>query len=187
MEPGLSSFMPLIIVTCLLVWGVVRSRKKDEMIVDDNGNDVRRGLGGWLFILGIAVVLTPLKFFTSLYSLYMPIFTDGLLSTLGITTTSLLGIYFWGEAIINIVLFFVSIKLMFLFFGKQKIFLKFFVWYACISFAMQVLSFIVGSISTNNFSLDEEIIAGFIRALFGVMVWVPYILFSKRVKATFIK
>jgi hypothetical protein len=82
--------------------------------------------GGWLILIGIGIVISPLRIIQLLTFTHVPIFTDGtweVLTTVGSEAYSPL----WGpilsiEITINILLLASSIYLIYLFFKKKKIF-----------------------------------------------------------------
>jgi branched-subunit amino acid transport protein len=94
----------------------------------------------------------------------------------------------FGEMAINGGLVLAWIFIAFLFFSKKKVFPK---WY--IGILLFTLSFIlvdalvVKSVLPDESVFDAETTKEFGRSLVVTLIWVPYMLVSKRVKATFVK
>ena len=108
------------------------------------------GLDGWLALVGIGLILTPIAELIS-----------------GITIFTI-GISLWW------------IYIIFLFFTKKKIFPKYFI----ITKILYVVIFIFLVIIKNTSSIFIE---GLAQNTLSACIWIPYMLVSKRVKATFIK
>jgi len=87
-----------------------------------------QGLSGWLILVGIGVVISPLRMLVELIPMYKDIFENG---SWEILTTPGTGIYnaLWGpyiiiELFINILLVVTSTYLIYLFFKKKNYFLN---------------------------------------------------------------
>jgi len=150
------------------------------------------GLGGWLILVGLGIVLSPLKIIALIFPTYSEIFSNGSWELL---TTSGTEVYnpFWGpiligEISINGVLVIAWLFIAFLFFTKKKAFSK---WY--IGILLFTLAFIlidalaIKLVMPNEPVFDPGTIKEFGRSLIVTLIWVPYMLVSKRVKATFVK
>jgi Protein of unknown function (DUF2569) len=163
-------------------------RSVDEMTKDQNLN----GLRSWLILVGLGVVISPIKMIIQDFSLYSEMFSSGAFATLTTPGTKaynpLWSPILFTELTINSGLFVASIFVAFLFFSKKKLFPK---WY--ISVLLFSLIFILIDALAVKLVLPKEPVFDavtakeFIRTLISSMIWVPYMLVSKRVKATFIK
>ena len=150
------------------------------------------GLEGWLILVGIGVVFTPIRLFLGAWMLYPPIFKDGTWEAL---TTAGSDAYhpLWaslliGEIAFNVVMLAVSIYMVYLFFSKHHLFPKLFIAVVSISLAFIPLdSWMVESIYPTEGVFDPATTKEFVRTLVVALIWVPYMLVSKRVKATFVK
>ena len=150
------------------------------------------GLGGWLIWVGIGLVLTPIVMLTEIVPVYQGMAQDGSWTAImsgevdsrypGFKATLLF------EAAANAMLFAAYLVLIALFFMKKRLFPKLYIF----TLAVNVL-FLIGDnylwsrilppeLAPDNSDDIKEIAKMMIRAC----IWIPYMLISKRVKATFI-
>jgi hypothetical protein len=103
-----------------------------------------KGLSGWLILVGIGVVLNPIRLLFSLIPAYKPIFADGVweaLTTPGSAVyTPYFGALFIGEFIFNTLMFAACIYLIYLFFSKHYLFPKVFIGIALVSLIFSIPS-----------------------------------------------
>lgn len=149
-----------------------------------------KGIRGWLILIAISIVFSPIKLLTLLPK-YSEIFSNGAWQAL---TTQGSEVYnpFWAPILIfeiigNIGMLLAWLYLGYLFFSKKILFPK-----AYIALAIFGLVFILADAFAVKLILPNEPVFGpdttkeVFSALFMVVVWVPYMLRSKRVKATFV-
>ena len=171
-----------------MVW----SRKKENVVIDENGNEVRSGLGGWLILLGPLVVIAPLAPLSMLAEFYhLQMFNDGSYEIFTTPGTQFyhpfLSTFFWGAVAINVLVFFASIFLIFLFFSKRKLFPKFYIWLVVGSFAFLIIeAMLIKTLLPNEVIFYAETVKEIGKTIPSVLVFVPYMLISKRVKVTFV-
>lgn len=122
------------------------------------------GLGRWLILIGIGLIISP---FVDLFE----IATTEADTLVDITINSL--------AVI------VDCYLIYLFFAMKKFFPKLYIWVLILNL-LAVLSS-AAMIEFDGSILDSSTLKDIKRAIFAVIVWVPYMIKSKRVKATFIR
>ena len=145
------------------------------------------GISGWLFVLALGVFINPIyiayDLFTSHSQIYQDVFPGSIVPVLGFSVDYLL-------------LILTSFGL-YLFLRRRKSFRKFYIW------TLLIVAFLYLFV-TNAFFIDinnavasgrmdktfgdtaqsqEGSIAG--RAILVAIIWVPYLIRSKRVKATF--
>ena len=151
-----------------------------------------RGLGGWLVLVGIGTVLSPIRILLTMLSDYPPIFRDGaweVLTTEGFEAYDPL----WapllvGEIAINGLLVVAGVWLIYLFFSKHPLFPKAFITLSLFyPVFLLVDAWAFTLIVPEEPLFDAEGRKELFRALINCAVWVPYMLVSKRVKATFIE
>jgi hypothetical protein len=171
----------------------VRQKKQEIGISETNE---LKGLGGWLILVGIGVVLTPIRNLITLIPYYKQIFTDGtweVMTTVGSDAYNPLWMpLFIGEFAGNSLIFSVSLLLIYLFFSKNHLFPRFYigVFIASLIFIfLDTWAFAKIFFDRSIFDpeLDPKTVIVFIRTLIEGLIWIPYMLVSKRVKATFIE
>ncbi|MCK8108367.1 DUF2569 domain-containing protein [Pseudoalteromonas sp. 2CM41L] len=157
-----------------------------------SNNEELKGLSGWLILVGIGVVMGPIRLFATTFPLFQPIFSDGTweaLTTVGSEAYS----PFWapliiGEIVYNVAMFAALIYLAFLFFSKNYRFPFTYILIVVISLIFIPLdSWLVQLAMPDEPFWDPETAKEFFRVLIGGIIWVPYLLLSKRVKATFVE
>jgi len=150
------------------------------------------GLGGWLIPVGIGIAISPLRIITMVAPIYSELFSTGsweILTTPGSEAyNSLWAPILIGEILINAAFVLTWLYIAFLFFSKKAAFPK---WY--ISILLCTLAFIlmdafsIKAVMPSEPVFDPDTIKTLSQTLISIIIWVPYMLVSKRVKATFIK
>lgn len=151
-----------------------------------------KGLRGWLILVGIGVVIGPFRLAYGYGPMYYSIFTDG---TFQILTNVGSEVYhpLWGplliaEALYNSLVVLVSAYLIYLFFSKHYLFPKVYIAIVGVSLIFIPLDAWLGSfVITDEPMFDPVTTKEFVRALIDGVIWIPYMLVSKRVKATFVE
>ncbi len=148
------------------------------------------GLGGWLVLVCIGLILSPLRLGALLARDYLPIFRDGTWESL-IDSTSAgyhppLAALMLFELVINVAFIAFSIWLLILFFRKSSRFPKM----AIVLYAANAAFVLADTVTLSaigfeafDFSSMREIM----RSLISAAIWVPYMLLSRRVKNTFVE
>ncbi|GAB5453192.1 MAG: hypothetical protein Hals2KO_35200 [Halioglobus sp.] len=157
-----------------------------------SNDDELKGLGGWLILVGIGVIVAPIRLLATYIPVYKPIFEDGTweaLTTVGSEAYDPL----WGpllisEIVYNSTMVFLSIYLIYLFFSKNHLFPKVYIAIVAVSLVFIPLdAWLVTKVLPAEPMFDPETTKEFVRVLVGALIWVPYMLFSKRVKLTFVE
>ena len=181
----------ILLIVGAVIWVIIRSRKNEKIVVDEDGNEVRSGLGGWLILVGLGVVISPLRLLAEVLETFPPIFENG---TYDLITTPGTEAYhpfwstlIWGEISVNTVIFVASLYLAYLYFSKKSLFPKFYNWIAVGSLAFILLdAVLIKVVLPNEPIFDPDTIKEVARSGIVVLVWVPYMMLSTRVKATFV-
>jgi hypothetical protein len=155
-------------------------------------NDDLKGIGGWLILVALGVVFSPIRLLAMFIPIYKPIFEDGTweaLTTVGseayLPSLSFLLI---GEIAFNSAMVLASLYLIYLFFSKHYFFPKLYIALIAVSLIFIPLdAWFVSEIFPNEPMFDQETTKEFMRTLIAAVIWVPYMLVSKRVKATFVE
>lgn len=151
-----------------------------------------RGLGGWLILVGIGVVTSPFRLLASLIPTYKRIFESGAWHALTTEGSEhyvpYFGSFLVGEIIFNAILITASFYLIVLFFSKHYLFPRLYIGIVGASLVFILLDAWLGSeIFPGEPMFDPETTTEFSRAFVAGMIWIPYMLVSKRVKATFVR
>lgn len=150
-----------------------------------------KGLRGWLILVAIGLIATPIKLTLLLLNTFLPLFTDGTvqaLTTSGSEHYHPLWIVIVGyEAVGNSVFILVFIGLAVLFFSRSRRFPRLYIVALLANLAFLLGDELIGSqipvlVSSDNTESIREIA----KSLVACCVWVPYMLVSKRVKNTFV-
>jgi hypothetical protein len=151
-----------------------------------------QGIGGWLILIALGLIITPIRLCISLINNYLPIFTKGgwsKLTTPGspayhqlwapVLTSEIIGNLFF--AIFALALFAIMMK-------KMKVFPK-----LMIAFIALNLAFIIADgafarlIPAVAAQASESPYIEILRTSLVAVIWIPYFCVSVRVKQTFIK
>ena len=148
-------------------------------------------VGGWLIIVAIGVVLSPLRLIHLLGTTYPPIFTDGTWEAITTKTSEayspIWGPFLLGEIFINVILVLIGIYLAYLFFTKKAALPKWYFGVALFSAVFILIdAYIVTLVLPDMEVFDSETLKEFGRSLVSLLVWSPYLLFSQRSKDTFV-
>lgn len=155
-------------------------------------NEELKGLSGWLILVGIGVVIGPIRLLATTIPVFQPIFVDGTweaLTTVGSEAYNPL----WaplliGEIIYNTAMLIALIYMAFLFFTKHYRFPITYILIVVVSLLFIPLdAWLIQFIMPDEPMFDPETTKEFLRVLIGGVIWVPYMLISKRVKATFVE
>ncbi len=149
------------------------------------------GLGGWLILVGIGIVVGPVRMAYVMLDTYREIVTNG---TWEILTTQDSGFYYPElaalivvELAVNLAILVASLYVAYLFFTKRRSLPAWYIGVAVFSFVFVLADAIAVSALLPDMPLMDSQTAGEMgRSLFQVCVWVPYMLVSRRVKATFV-
>ncbi len=150
------------------------------------------GLRGWLILVGIAVVFTPIKLLVTFFTVFKPIFENGtweVLTSYGsIAYNPIWAPLLIGEIAFNAALITASIYLVFLFFTKHHFFPKLYIAIVSASLIFIPLdAWVLTKAIPNEPLFDPQTTKEFMRTLIGALIWIPYMLVSKRVRTTFVK
>jgi len=143
--------------------------------------------GGWLFLLGFGITISPFRLLTDLLNIYPVMFSDGTMTDV-IENASLAFISLVaGELIANIIFVILSITLIILFFKKKSIFPKWYLITALATFFFicidnLIISFLFPEIEFMTIDTIQAIASG----AFALCIWSPYLFISERSKNTFI-
>ncbi|WP_376690613.1 DUF2569 domain-containing protein [Wenzhouxiangella sp. EGI_FJ10409] len=149
------------------------------------------GLGGWLILVGIGIVVGPFRMAFIMLETYRELGANG---TWEILTTQGSGFYYPElaalivvEMVVNLAILAASVYVAYLFFTKRRSLPAWYIGVAVFSLVFVLVDAIVVSAMLPDMPLlDSETAREMGRSLIQVCVWVPYMLVSKRVKNTFV-
>ncbi|MFN3581823.1 MAG: DUF2569 domain-containing protein [Pseudomonas sp.] len=155
-------------------------------------DDELKGLGGWLILLGIGLVISPIRLLFVLIPTYKPIFEDGtweaVTNPASIDYIPHLAVLLIGEMAANTVVILAFFYLIYLFFSKHYLFPKVLICVAAVSVIMIPLdAWLVTKVFPDEQMFDPETTKEFLRSLVFAGIWIPYMFLSKRVQQTFVK
>jgi len=154
-------------------------------------SDKLNGISGWLILVAIGIVLTPIRIAVVVLPMYTGIFTNG---TWEVLTYANGGLYdpFWapiliGQIVINVGLIGLWLYVASIFFSKQAIFPKVFIGTLILSMAFIIIgAFALTLVMPEGPLFDSGAMKELSRTVIASIIFIPYMLKSKRVKATFI-
>ncbi len=150
------------------------------------------GLDGWLVLVGLGIVISPLRSIVMLFSTYSEMFSNGSWDALTTPESEaynpLWAPILYGEMAINGALILTYIFVALLFFSKRKAFPKWYIGMLIFSPAFILLDALaIKAALPNEPIFDPKTIKELGYSLIGPIIWIPYMITSKRVRATFIK
>jgi hypothetical protein len=154
--------------------------------------EVPSGIGGWLVLPLLGLVLTPLRISFSLYKDMWPIFSEGYWGALTTSTSEAYHPY-WAPLLVfeiagNVLLVVATLALLYFFLGKSKYAPRLMIGWLAFILVFNGTDFFAASLIPAVAALDDSESAKELgRAAIGAVIWIPYFLVSKRVKATFVK
>jgi hypothetical protein len=124
--------------------------------------------------------------------MYSDVFSNGnfyILTTPGTDAYNILWMpLLIGEMLINIILVAARLFIVFLFFSKKRNFPKWYIGILIFSLIFIVLdAFVIKLILPDEPIFGPDTIKEFSKTLLSALIWIPYMLMSKRVKLTFVK
>ena len=155
-------------------------------------NSELKGLKGWLILVGIGVVVSPIRLLASLVPTYKPISENGTWEALTTTGSESYNPFFSslliGEIAFNTIMFTACIYLIYLFFSKHYLFPKLFIgiFVAPLIF-IPLDAWLTTKVFPGESMFDPETTKNFMRSFISAVIWVPYMFFSERVRVTFVE
>lgn len=154
--------------------------------------DELNGIGGWLILVAIGIVLTPIRLALATAVTFGPIFTNGSWEAMTTPGSEAFSPY-WGpiivtEILVNLAMLLISFVLVALFFTKKRLFPRLYVGFAIFSFLVVIVdAYAVTLVLPAEQVFTQETAMEISRSLVMLCIWVPYMLISQRVKSTFVR
>lgn len=149
------------------------------------------GLSGWLIVVGFGLIFSTFRIIVTIFPPYLDIFSSGsweILTTPGTEAYNPLWAPFLiGEILINSLFVLTWVFITFLFFTKKKTFPVWYIGAAIFTMVFIVIdAFAIKLVLPNEPVWDPETVKEFSSSVISVIIWVPYMIKSQRVKATFV-
>ncbi|KTB61760.1 DUF2569 domain-containing protein [Pseudomonas allii] len=150
-----------------------------------------RGLRGWLILIGIGLIVSFARMTYALLAVYYPLFTDGTFTALSTPGTTLYN-PLWApilisEALISSLFAATYTYLIYLFITEHYRFPRVYIATVLVSAVFIPLdAWVCSLVLVDEPIFDASTTKELARTLITLFVWVPYMLVSKRVKATFV-
>lgn len=151
-----------------------------------------QGLGGWLILVGIGIIISPIKILLFLFNNLLLIFTSGSLSMLTDPSSEAYS-PFWipllaFEGIGNIAFLALGVLLIVFFFQKRKMFPKLYIIVLIANIVFLISDELLSNLIPYLAKIEDTgTVSDIVRTVISCLIWIPYMLCSKRVKSTFIR
>ena len=152
----------------------------------------KRRLGGWLILVGLGVVFSPVRLLMTTLPAYQPLLQSDVWSALTSEDSPayhpLWGPLLVGEITVNLGIFLASLYLIYLFFTRHWLFPSFYIGIVLTSLVfIPADAWLVSIVLQEQPMFDANTTRELVRTLIGALIWIPYMLMSERVKTTFVK
>ena len=168
------------------------TRERPETLDNDGRDRLPVGLGGWLTLVAIGMVLAPLRLSVMILVTFVPLFQNGTWATL--TTPGSEQYHpLWAPLLVfeivgNLGFVAVYAVMIFLFFRKSRRFPQVYIAAALINLCFLAFdAWLCSFVLPDEPILDPDTTKEIVRSLASTAIWVPYMLVSKRVKNTFVE
>jgi transglutaminase-like putative cysteine protease len=186
----LAGFLSLIVLVIASITAVRLFENYDIAVA--NQPEKPRKLGGWLILVTIGISITPLLLIYDLISApeyYNSYMWQGIFTLDGSSQNLMFGLLMGFEQIYNIVFLVFSVFVFMLLYNKRSTFPFFGVIFYVVSAIFIIIdSMLALNINPEVFTAADklELYNEVTRSIIAAIIWVPYILRSKRVKQTFV-
>lgn len=149
------------------------------------------GIGGWLILMALGIIISPLAIAAGVFPTYSEIISNGTWETLTTPGTQsyhpLWAPIFIGEISINCGLIIIWFFVAYQFFLKKKTFPKWWTGTMVFSLVFILIDALVIKVVLPNVPIfDPDTTKEFSRNFIMTLIWVTYLIRSKRVKVTFV-
>ena len=166
----------------------MEEEKNKEIVEKENP----KGLGGWLILVGIGVVFSPIRIALEAWVEIVPFLEEGYWDVYTNPDSEYfnqkLTIIFIGEITSNLCMFVASFYIVYLFFSKHYRFPFYFIIIITVAWILVLIDGLIVSYALPELEVwGKETLGRLVRQLITALILVPYMLKSKRVKATFVE
>lgn len=143
------------------------------------------GIGGWLLLVALAIISAPIVLLVFMIREYVPLFVTPHVWDVLQGQPRLHAVVVF-EAATNIISFLIVLALVYLFFKKRKSFPAFYIMYLVLHAAFLIADLFFVHAAVPAVAIRAQDAASASRGIFMALIWIPYLLVSRRVKATFV-
>jgi transglutaminase-like putative cysteine protease len=148
-----------------------------------------RGLGGWLILVGLGIVLGPLRqifdFPVETFRFFDARFAEVLVHPGSSSYIAGFAGYLIVETCLQVIFFVGSLWLITLFFSKNRLFPSAFITLRIFDPVASIALFLISNSVMPEDVEKPQAIAAILKSAVGSAIWIPYMLRSERVEATF--
>ncbi|CAB0150143.1 hypothetical protein PSI9734_00710 [Pseudidiomarina piscicola] len=156
---------------------------------DGTGNELK-GIAGWLYLVALGVVVSPIRVFIDYYPMLNDYFSGAYDS---LTTNPNAKSYIphfetliKAELIGNALILILAVGLAVLFFSKHRWFPRTYIFLAAFTPIFLVTDlWMAATLIPGAEVLNSDMVGEIVRSLLAACIWIPYMLVSKRVNNTF--
>ena len=169
----------------------IRKRNRARLAVPTEANEPAKpyeGIGGWLILVAIILIRAPIAFGVTLFRSVFPLLRHD--TWVALTTKDSEAYHpHWAptiisELVVNVIFLGAALFALVLFFRRRQLFPKFMIGLFIANGTWEILlGFVLKQIPDSQG--DSAIFIGAIGLVVACAIWIPYLLVSKRVRATF--
>ena len=154
-------------------------------------NKKPRAIGGWLILVAIGIVVSPIRTISMLYTTYLSLFSEDTWTVLTDRTLESFSLfllpYLVCELVINVAIISITFYIVYLFFSRKAALPKWYFGISLFSTTFLVIdAYIVSLIISDSTVFDPDTVKELLRSLVSLLIWSPYLLYSQRSKETFV-
>lgn len=143
------------------------------------------GIGGWLILIMLGLVLSPLVILFSTLFTNLPLLTGERFRPFLETHPALQAVLIF-EVVTNLIFVAILVALNYLFFTKKRAFPTYMILYLSLQFVVILADMGMVHAVLPATPVSAAGVRNILRAIIGATVWIPYFLASRRVKVTFV-
>jgi hypothetical protein len=143
------------------------------------------GLGGWLIYFGFGLVISPFLFIRTIFASNLSFLIDPKHQAF-LSSHRAFSALIVSEIITNIISLIALIFLNYLFFSKRHLFPKLMIFYLVLRVCLLTFNHFAFQMAAPNIDFAAGSVK-LARAFLSCLIWIPYLLISRRVKVTFVR
>jgi hypothetical protein len=141
------------------------------------------GLSGWLIVVGLGLVLGPIRIVSLIYTVNLP-FLFGHNNQPLLASYPATELLVSAEVVMNFLFVIILLFLNYLFFARKRIFPAWMIAYRILNLFLLTINHILFLVFA-PLNGSSRGVSSIVRSILGACILIPYLLVSRRVKATF--